>query len=633
MSSTSASEKQGAKRKKVVRPAGQAFDDDAGSDEDLDALRWIERTRRRQQMALEKAKATPRSKNQHSSLTKKYSADDLKGVRIAHNLTDFAALHATSEGGDEHVLVLQDKSISEMDQGDDEDGDNGDGGNIIELESVALAEADHMRSQKLKQAGATVTTDLDSEKAEGKAFFTIESGGIIDEAQVDQDERDLRRERGQIHVVIDDDGNLGPSSAVSGAYAEPEPAAAFRKPRKVKKSRKKDKTLSTNDFVEIVDADRVNSLLTRDNIVDSSQFAGDDDDLQAAISKVRKSEARKRRKVELDPEELARQITDEVQSTMDVDQQAPTEDSSDLVLSSTIEFVQALKNSKALTAVATDAPINPQPEAKDEGSDEDDTTIVRGARLHDGRKENGGGTAETALLPLSSSSRRGLAASSSDSKPTIDVLAIDQPEPTIGTGLGAALNLLRQRNMIDKLTDEQKKREQEQRSREQWIAEQRRKDAELQRELQRIKQMGRQPVVEAQPTKGRRGKADVLTQKELDEMKAREQELLDRKWARDYEERMKDYKPEVKLEYVDETGRQLSTKEAYKQLSHAFHGHYSGKNKVDRLNRQRERERKQLEHGSSVTTHEHAAALENAHRKMGTAGIDLSQIAKPKQQP
>ncbi|KAJ1724427.1 hypothetical protein LPJ53_001327 [Coemansia erecta] len=632
MSSTSASEKQGAKRKKVVRPAGQAFDDDAGSDEDLDALRWIERTRRRQQMSLEKAKATARTrKQQPSAQAKKYSADDLKGVRIAHNLTDFAALHATSEdgAGDEHVLVLQDKSISEMDHGDDDDDDNN-GGNVIELESVALAEADRarrnadMRSQKLRQAGVAVTADLDSEKAEGKAFFTIESGGVIDESQVDQDERDLRRERGQIHVVIDDDGNLGPSSAVSGAYADPEPTAAFRKPRKIKKSKKKDKKSSTNDFAEIVDVDRVNSLLTRENIVDDSQFAGDDDDLQAAISKVRKSEARKRRKVELDPEELARQISDEVQATMDVDQQPSTEGDSDLVLSSTIEFVQALKNSKALTAAASSTPAKPQPEADDKGSDEDNTTIVRGARPHASGPETGDDTA--------ASGRRGLAASSSDNKPVVDPLTVDQPEQTIGNGLGAALSLLRQRNMIDKLTDEQKKREQEQRSREQWIAEQRRKDAELQRERQRIKQMGRQPVVEAQPAKGRRGKADVLTQKELDEMKAHEQEQLDRKWAREYEERMKDYKPEVKLEYVDETGRQLSTKEAYKQLSHAFHGHYSGKNKIDRLNRQRDRERRQLEHGSSATTHEQAAALENAHRKMGAAGIDLSQIAKPKQQ-
>ncbi|PIA18785.1 SART-1-domain-containing protein [Coemansia reversa NRRL 1564] len=87
---------------------------------------------------------------------------------------------------------------------------------------------------------------------------------------------------------------------------------------------------------------------------------------------------------------------------------------------------------------------------------------------------------------------------------------------------------------------------------------------------------------------------------------------------------MRDYKPEVKLEYVDETGRQLSTKEAYKQLSHAFHGHYSGKNKIDKVMKKRDQERRQLELTASDSTHRHGQALENSHKKLGTAGIIFS---------
>ncbi|KAF5397749.1 hypothetical protein PHET_09133 [Paragonimus heterotremus] len=44
---------------------------------------------------------------------------------------------------------------------------------------------------------------------------------------------------------------------------------------------------------------------------------------------------------------------------------------------------------------------------------------------------------------------------------------------------------------------------------------------------------------------------------------------------------LKHYKPEVKLEYVDELGRQLNAKEAFRQLSHKFHGKGSGKNKIE----------------------------------------------------
>ncbi|KAJ1661305.1 hypothetical protein GGF38_003728, partial [Coemansia sp. RSA 25] len=180
-------------------------------------------------------------------------------------------------------------------------------------------------------------------------------------------------------------------------------------------------------------------------------------------------------------------------------------------------------------------------------------------------------------------------------------------------------------------------REKQQRSRDALLAEQRRQDAALALERQRIKQLGahsqkqKPTAAAAAPSldKKRRGKADELTAKELDEIKAREQEALDRKWAREYEERMRDYKPQVTLEYVDETGRQLTTKEAYKQLSHAFHGHYSGKNKIDKVMAKRENERKQLEITSGASTHHYGAVLENAHKKLGSAGIVLASGNKP----
>ncbi|CAL8095262.1 unnamed protein product [Calicophoron daubneyi] len=45
---------------------------------------------------------------------------------------------------------------------------------------------------------------------------------------------------------------------------------------------------------------------------------------------------------------------------------------------------------------------------------------------------------------------------------------------------------------------------------------------------------------------------------------------------------LKHFKPDVKLEYVDELGRQLNAKEAFRQLSHKFHGKGSGKNKIEK---------------------------------------------------
>lgn len=42
------------------------------------------------------------------------------------------------------------------------------------------------------------------------------------------------------------------------------------------------------------------------------------------------------------------------------------------------------------------------------------------------------------------------------------------------------------------------------------------------------------------------------------------------------------YKPNVKLEYIDDNGRLLNEKEAFRYLSHKFHGKGPGKNKIEK---------------------------------------------------
>lgn len=42
------------------------------------------------------------------------------------------------------------------------------------------------------------------------------------------------------------------------------------------------------------------------------------------------------------------------------------------------------------------------------------------------------------------------------------------------------------------------------------------------------------------------------------------------------------YKPNVKLDYIDDNGRILNAKEAFRYLSHKFHGKGPGKNKIEK---------------------------------------------------
>ncbi|XP_013387929.1 U4/U6.U5 tri-snRNP-associated protein 1 [Lingula anatina] len=48
------------------------------------------------------------------------------------------------------------------------------------------------------------------------------------------------------------------------------------------------------------------------------------------------------------------------------------------------------------------------------------------------------------------------------------------------------------------------------------------------------------------------------------------------------------YKPDVKIEYVDDKGRNLDSKEAFRQLSHRFHGKGSGKRKQEKRSKKME---------------------------------------------
>ena len=61
------------------------------------------------------------------------------------------------------------------------------------------------------------------------------------------------------------------------------------------------------------------------------------------------------------------------------------------------------------------------------------------------------------------------------------------------------------------------------------------------------------------------------------------------------------YKPDVKLDYVDDNGRILSAKEAFRTLSHKFHGKGPGKNKIDKREQKLEKESK-LRQMSSIDT-------------------------------
>ncbi|KAJ2632511.1 hypothetical protein IW137_004670, partial [Coemansia sp. RSA 1287] len=286
----------------------------------------------------------------------------------------------------------------------------------------------------------------------------------------------------EIKSVAENDGRLV-QSAESEAPSVVSDFVQFKKPRRDKRKARRAQT-STNDFVH-VDTDRVNDILSRKTQIDDSSFIDDDDDLQRAIARVRRAQKPKHDVVG-------------VQSEC-VDMEVENDGDEGLLLSGTIEFVQGLR-----AAVS---------ESKDE--EEEEAQIVKRPRKSQPSEVNRSESKQPELKP------------GTESKPEPETV-IEQ-EPSVGMGLAGTLTLLRQRNMLDTLTDEQRQREAQTRGRDQWMSSHIRQEHELQKERQRIKQMHKpQSDTPQSSTKQRRGKADAMTQRELEELKQRDQDALDR---------------------------------------------------------------------------------------------------------
>ncbi len=107
--------------------------------------------------------------------------------------------------------------------------------------------------------------------------------------------------------------------------------------------------------------------------------------------------------------------------------------------------------------------------------------------------------------------------------------------------MASTLALLKRQGVIDELTPEQKKNDELARKKQDWLRKQRQMDVEAEKRLQ-------------DERKWAEDRGYQVTRRE-------EQERFDHIRLKEIEERFKDYKPEVKLNYVDEFGRQVTPKE------------------------------------------------------------------------
>jgi U4/U6.U5 tri-snRNP-associated protein 1 len=174
-------------------------------------------------------------------------------------------------------------------------------------------------------------------------------------------------------------------------------------------------------------------------------------------------------------------------------------------------------------------------------------------------------------------------------------------EQTFSTGMASTLNILRQQGLLATPSADQIEREGVQLQRDLWLSEQRRRMA--QREMERLKS---------------RGSSKDQAQREY------ENRLRDQQEARANLEAFKNYKPDVNIVYHDEFGRALEWKEAWKALSHKFHGKGSGKMKTEKRLKKIAEEKKKEAMVSGDTPLSMNKAFQIRQEKTGQAHFVLS---------
>ena len=174
-------------------------------------------------------------------------------------------------------------------------------------------------------------------------------------------------------------------------------------------------------------------------------------------------------------------------------------------------------------------------------------------------------------------------------------------EQTFKSGMASTLNILRQQGILATPTADQVEREKTQLQRDLWLAQERRRV--VQRDLAKMQSRG--------------GNRDQATREY-------ENRSRDQQEARDNMDSFKNYKPDINIVYYDEYGRPLSVKEAWKALSHKFHGKMPGKMKTEKRLKKIEEEKKQAAMASGDTPLSMSKAFQQRQEKTGQAHFVLS---------
>ncbi|KAF2202076.1 hypothetical protein GQ43DRAFT_10619 [Delitschia confertaspora ATCC 74209] len=562
----------------------------ADESEDVDDKTWLIQSKKRQKQ-VEKARRLQEQKEEEerqAEAARQYTEADLAGVKVGHEVDAF-------EDGDQ-ILVLKDTAV---------DADEDD-----ELEAVALREKEKLQekldSKKRKRVydpndmddSGTILAQYD-EEIEGKkrkAFTLDGQGRTVEELQANGSGPSKGKKQAFSLDILKDDIQVNDYMDIS--------EIKVKKPKKKKsKSTKKQRTdddddifpAAAGDAVEdgAMELDEPEAVAPKPKKTIDESFL-EDDDLQVKLAAQRRAALKKRKN--LGPAELAKRLRNEASATPDVMETTEESEGPGLVIDETTEFVSGLNKSPA-----------PEEREHRRKSKTPASALPTGARSVDsqGDVDMGHSYAEVAEQEEAAARARGDSAE-------ITTTGLDEEE-TVDQGLGATLKLLKQRGIVQ--ATETGDLNAIYRERQRFLA-----------DKQKVEEMAERRAKEQRERDRQSGRFNHMSAREREEYARRSNAQRDQSEFKMLADVFnKEYKPNVQLNYVDEHGRQMTPKEAFKHLSHQFHGKGSGNQKTQKHLDKIAAEKKRLAESSLDTSKQ--VGMSNAQgvqsKKNKQAGVRL----------
>jgi len=512
----------------VGRTLGEANDD-----EPLDVKAWVKRSRKRQRelaakRAAELEQQDKEFQEEYTSGTKprsflrraEYGPEHLEGLKVGHDIDDIGA-------GEGTILTLKDRGILD---GDDDEGD--------ELISTALVEKERLQ-ENLKNKARKPRYDPYAEEYD-------ESGQKKILRQYDEDERktfilgkDLNDTSTPSHSASKNLASIAfdyeRPREIASDYADPS-TITIKKPKK-KKERKavratallgddepaaapaKDQIMEEAQLLPLSSAKR--------KVVEDTGF-GDDEELQELLAR-RRRVALKNRKISR-PEDIAYDI----RQSMEEDHGEP--EAGGLVIDDTSEFVRGIEITQLQPR--TGSPASPPQQMEIEEPEEEHPAVEMQIDV-------------PSPIPKEAEEEQGS-----------ETGIIGEDDEVIPDSLAATLAALRRSGELDSSTVASTFTSTDLDIREGILARQATRAAQTAEEARRRREAERRDERHARMSQRER---EAYREQENLRRERREAEARNAEFA-------EGFKFNVDLQYLDEFGQEMTKKDAFKRLSHSFHG-------------------------------------------------------------